>query len=109
MAELPPGTPVIYAGRIDSEYAESYTVEAVCACPQCAAPEYDGGLRYRLRGAHVQWDRHEQRYEPVHGADLTHVQAEHVVPSPEGPHAWQVNMQILGELGIRPPDRWQII
>lgn len=105
---LPPGTHVIYTGHIRSEYAESYSVEAVCDCPQCATPG-DGEVRYQLHGEHALWDPNggpEGRggYERAGGPGLVHVAACHVVPSSEGPQPWQVNWQILNEMGVPAPD-----
>lgn len=98
---LPSGTHVIYFGRIRDEYAESYTVEGPCDCPQCPGdPEQ---LHYRLCGEHVRWDRDSGSYERVDAPGLIHVDASHVVPSPEGPQPWQANQQILRELGVRDP------
>jgi hypothetical protein len=100
---LPPGTHVIYFGRVRDEYAESYMVEGPCDCPQC--PRDPGQPRYRLRGEHVRYDRDSGSYERVGGADLIHVDASHVVPSPEGAQPWQINQQILRELGV-PATEW---
>lgn len=99
---LPPDTYVIYFGSVRDEYAESYSVQGVCDCQLCATPD-DGQVRYRLRGEHVRWDHHSGTYERVGGPDLIHVDAAHVVPSPDGPQPWQINQQILSELGIHYP------
>lgn len=100
---LPLGTHVIYFGSIRSEYAESYSVQGVCDCPECTAS--DGSeIRYRLRGEHVMYDWHSGTYERVGGQDLGHVRAAHIVPAPEGPQPWQINQQILDELGAPVPD-----
>lgn len=96
---LPLGVFVIYFGSVRDEYAESYSVQSVCDCPQCASPD-GGGVRYRLRGEHVRYDRDSGTYERVGGRDLVHVSASSFVPSPEGPQPWQVNQQILRELGV---------
>jgi hypothetical protein len=100
---LPSGTSVIYFGTIRSEYAESYSVEGVCDCPECAASN-GSEIRYRLRGEHVRYDPHSRTYERVGGRDLAHVRAASIVSSPEGPQPWQVNQQILGDLGAPAPD-----
>ena len=100
-AVLPPGTHVIYTGRIRSEYAESYRIDGPCDCRNCPDTE---APRYRLAGAHAAWDPHDRRYVETSGPGLAHVDATHVVPSPEGPRPWQVNWQILHEMGVQTPD-----
>ncbi|MEU5596830.1 hypothetical protein [Streptomyces sp. NPDC020298] len=102
-APLPPGTHLIYFGNVRSEFAESYSVQGVCDCAQCTSKMQDR-VRYRLRGEHVRWAPSSGSYERVGGTDLVHVDASHVVPSPEGPEPWQINMEILREMGIPMPD-----
>lgn len=99
---LPPDTFVIYFGSVRDEYAESYSVQGVCDCQQCATPD-NGQIRYQLGSEHVRWDHHSGTYERVGGPDLIHVDAAHVVPSPDGPQPWQINQQTLSELGIYYP------
>lgn len=94
---LPEGTHVIYHGSIRSEFAESYSVQGVCDCPQCPDPDH---IRYRLQAEHIGYDRHDGRWVRVGGPDLAHVDAGHIVPSADGPHPWQINQQTLSELGI---------
>ena len=100
---LPLGTYVIYFGSIRDEYAESYSVQGLCDCQLCATPN-NGQPRYRLLGEHVRWDHHSRTWERVGGPDLTHVDAAHVLPSPDGPEPWQSNQQTLRELGVPAPD-----
>lgn len=99
---LAPGAHVIYFGRIRDEYAESYSVEGPCDCPQC--PRNPEQPRYRLRGEHVRYDRDSGSYVRVGGPGLIHVDASHVVSSPDGPQPWQINQQILWELGVADPE-----
>lgn len=100
---LPLGAHLIYFGTVRAEFAESYSVQSVCDCPECTSTEQPH-VRYRLHGEHVRWTPDTASYERVGGLDLIHVDASHVVPSPEGPQPWQVNQQILRELGIPSPD-----
>jgi hypothetical protein len=100
-AVLSPGTPVIYTGRIRSEYAESYRIDDLCDCPNCPDGE---NVRYRLVGAHVLWSMHDRRYVETSGSSLVHVDPTHVVPSPESPQPWQVNWRLLCEMGVSAPD-----
>lgn len=101
-ATLPVGTHVIYFGSIRDEFAESYSVQGPCDCPQCTS-DSDGSAHYRLRGEHVRWDPHAGAYERVGGTDLAHVDTAHILPSPDGPQPWQINQQTLSELGIHYP------
>lgn len=101
---LSPGTHVIYFGTVRDEFAESYSVEGLCDCRQCADPERASTqVRYRLRGEHVRWAWDSGEYERVGGPGLAHVDAAHLVLSPEGPQPWQINQQILRELGVPEP------
>lgn len=106
MTPLPPGTHVIYHGSIRDEYAESYSVEGPCGCGQCTDPEH--AIRYRLRGEHVRYARDRREYERVGGPTLLHVDPAHIAPSPEGPQPWQINQQILRELGLPEPGWMQL-
>jgi hypothetical protein len=108
MTALPPGTHVIYFGNIRDEYAESYSVEGPCDCPQCADPKQSPAVRYRLHGEHVRYAPDSGEYERVGGPTLIHVDAAHVAPSPEGPQPWQINQQILRELQAPEPDWMQL-
>lgn len=97
-ATLTLGTHVIYFGSIRDEFAESYSIQGPCDCRPCAT---DGSeIRYRLRGEHVRWDPHTGTYERVGGPDLSHVDAAHILPSPDGPQPWQINQQTLSQQGI---------
>ena len=107
MATLPTGTHVIYFGTIRDEYAESYSVEGPCECPQCADPKQGPTIRYRLHGEHVRYSRDSGEYERMGGQTLIHVDAAHVTPSPEGPQPWQINQQILRELRVPEPSWMQ--
>lgn len=100
---LPLGTYIIYFGSVRDEYAESYSVQGPCDCPLCTTPS-DVPARYRLRGEHVRWDPHHGTYERTGGQDLAHVDAAHIVRSPDGPQPWQVNQQTLRELGVPAPE-----
>lgn len=100
---LPLGTYVIYFGSVRDEYAESYSVQGACDCRLCAAQD-DAPARYRIRGEHVRWDHHSGTYERVGGPALIHVDAVHIVPSSEGPQPWQINQQILRDLGAPGPN-----
>lgn len=100
---LPLGAYVIYFGSVRDEYAESYTVEGPCDCPLCTDEGALSQARYRLRGEHVRYARTSGSYERVGGPSLMHVDASHVVLSPEGPQPWQINQQILWELGVPAP------
>src|SRR5258706_234084 len=101
---LPPGTHVIYFGSVRDEFAESYSVQGVCDCSECTSDERFRA-RYRLHGEQARYEPDSGTYECVGGPDLVHVDASHVVPSPEGPRPWQINQQILSELGIHITDR----
>jgi hypothetical protein len=108
MTTLPPGTHVIYFGTIRDEYAESYSVEGTCDCGQCTEPEERSTIRYRLHGEHIRYSPDSREYEHVGGQTLIHVDATHIAPSPEGPQPWQINQQILRELGTPEPNWMQL-